>query len=57
MADLFDPDLAQSVIALVLGGQERPFEGRLPAKLAEAGRDYSLRQPGGRAALQPTLCP
>jgi len=52
MADVFDPDLARAAGALILEGQEPPFEGRVrvrmdearwfdsPAELVEAGVDY-----------------
>lgn len=36
MADVFDPDLTRSAVALILEGQDPPFEGRVRARMDEA---------------------
>jgi hypothetical protein len=36
MTDAFDPELARSAVALILEGQEPPFEGRVGARMDEA---------------------
>ena len=36
MADLYDPDLARAAVALILEGQEPPFEARIGARMVEA---------------------